>query len=85
MGLLQKEDSNFTSDTPETILSHNSAYKLTKTTELPIFKDHQGARPNNVSFPSVDEFAPKYMDELQEYVILDRRTSTSHRGDVDYL
>ena len=39
----------------------------------------------NVSLPSVDEFDPKYMDELQEYVILDRRTRTSHKGDVDYL
>ena len=39
----------------------------------------------NVSLPSVDEFAPEYMDELKEYVILDRRTRNSHRGDVDYL
>ena len=39
----------------------------------------------NVSLPSVDEFAPEYMDELKEDVILDRRTRTSRRGDVDYL
>ena len=39
----------------------------------------------NVSFPSIDEFAPEYMDELKEDVILDRRTRTSRRGDVDYL
>jgi hypothetical protein len=38
-----------------------------------------------VSIPSVDEFAPEYLDELQEDIILDRRTRTSHRGDVDYL
>jgi hypothetical protein len=38
-----------------------------------------------VSIPSVDEFSPEYLDELEEYIILDRRTRTSHRGDVDYL
>jgi hypothetical protein len=25
------------------------------------------------------------LDELKEYIILDRRKMTSHRGDVDYL
>jgi hypothetical protein len=38
-----------------------------------------------VSILSVDEFSPEYLDELQEDIILDRRTRTSHRGDVDYL
>ena len=49
--------------------------------EPPMIMDER----ENVSFPLVDEFAPEYMDELQEDVILDRRTRTSHRGDVDYL
>jgi hypothetical protein len=38
-----------------------------------------------VSIPSIDEFSPKYLDELQEDIILDRRTRNSRRGDVDYL
>ena len=38
-----------------------------------------------VSIPSVDEFSPEYLDELQEDIILDRRMRTSRRGDVDYL
>ena len=38
-----------------------------------------------VSIPSIDEFAPEYLDELQEDIILDRRTRTSRRGDVYYL
>jgi hypothetical protein len=38
-----------------------------------------------VSIPSIDDFSPKYLDELKEDIILDRRTRTSHRGDVDYL
>jgi hypothetical protein len=38
-----------------------------------------------VSIPSVDEFAPEYLDELQEDIILDRRMRTSCKSDVDYL
>ena len=49
--------------------------------EPPMIMDER----ENVSLPSVDEFAPEYMDELKEDVILDRRVRTSHRGDVDYL
>jgi hypothetical protein len=39
----------------------------------------------SVSVLSMDEFAPKYLDELKEYIILDRRMRTSRRGDVEYL
>jgi hypothetical protein len=38
-----------------------------------------------VPIPSVEEFSSEYFDELQEYIIMDRRTRTSRRGDVDYL
>jgi hypothetical protein len=38
-----------------------------------------------VSLPSVDEFSLEYMDELKEDIVLDRRTRTSHKGDVDYI
>jgi hypothetical protein len=38
-----------------------------------------------VSIPSIDEFSPEYLDELHEDIILERRTRTSRRGDVDYL
>jgi hypothetical protein len=38
-----------------------------------------------VSIPLVDKFSPEYLDELKEDINLDRRTRTSHRGDVDYL
>jgi gamma-glutamyltranspeptidase len=40
---------------------------------------------DEVSIPPVDEFSPEYLDELKEDINLDRRTRTSHRGDVDYL
>jgi hypothetical protein len=32
-----------------------------------------------VSIPSVDVFSPEYLDELKEYIILDRRMRTSCR------
>ena len=38
-----------------------------------------------VSIPSVDEFSPEYLDELKEYIVLDRRTRSSCMGDVYYL
>jgi hypothetical protein len=38
-----------------------------------------------VSIPSVDEFSLEYLDELQEDIIMDKRTRTSCRGDIDYL
>ena len=42
-------------------------------------------RDEEVSIPSVDRFAPEYLDELKEDIILDKRTRTSRKGDVDYL
>jgi hypothetical protein len=38
-----------------------------------------------VSIPSIDEFALEYLDELHEDIILYKRTRNSRRGDVDYL
>jgi hypothetical protein len=40
---------------------------------------------DKVSIPSVDEFSPEYLDELKEYIILDRRMRTSRMSDFDYL
>ena len=35
--------------------------------------------------PTVDDFAPEYLNELPEDIILDKRTRTSRRGDVEYF
>lgn len=35
--------------------------------------------------PTVDDFAPEYLEELPEDIILDIRTRTSWQGDIDYL
>ena len=39
----------------------------------------------DVHVPSVDDFAPEYLDGLQEYINLYRRLRTSRRGNVQYL
>ena len=38
-----------------------------------------------MQIPSVDDMAPEYMHELQDYVILDRNVRTSQRGNAEYL
>jgi hypothetical protein len=42
-------------------------------------------RDEEVSIPSVDDFSPEYLAKLKEDIIMDRRTRTSRKGDVDYL
>jgi hypothetical protein len=42
-------------------------------------------QPKSVLVPSMDKFSPEYLDELKEDIILDKRTRTSHRGDVEYI
>jgi len=39
----------------------------------------------NSQIPTVDDFAPKCMVELQEDIILDRKVFTSKRGYVEYI
>jgi len=39
----------------------------------------------NVHIPSIEYFSPKYLNELQEDSILDRRIRTSCRVNVEYL
>ena len=39
----------------------------------------------HVQLPSIHDFSPEYLNELQQDLILDRRIGTSKRGDVKYL
>ena len=39
----------------------------------------------NVQIPSIKDFAPEYLNELQEDSILDKRIRPSHRGNMEYL
>ena len=49
--------------------------------EPPLIND-QGS---DVQLPSIEYFSPKFLDELKEDTILDKRTRASKRGSVDYL
>lgn len=49
--------------------------------EPPLIVDHESV----VQLPSIEDFSPKFLDELKEDTILDRRTCTSRRGNVDYV
>ena len=44
--------------------------------------DDQG---DHVDLPSIDDFSPEYLDELQQDLILNRRIKTSRRGNFNYL
>ena len=35
--------------------------------------------------PSIDDLLPKYLNELQEDTVLDRKVRMTRRGDVEYL
>ena len=39
----------------------------------------------SAQIPSIDDFAPECMTELQEDIVLDRKVHTSKRGNVEYL
>jgi len=49
--------------------------------EPPLIED-QG---ESVQIPSIEDFSPEFLDELQQDTILGRRTRSSKRGNVDYL
>jgi hypothetical protein len=68
------------------VMPYMEIYSVVNVENLKLFEPHMIMdQDEEVSIPLVDEFALEYLDELQEDIILDRRTRTSRRGDVDYL
>jgi len=67
-------------------LPHMQIYSIVNVENLRLFEppliDDQG---EHVQLPSIDDFSIEYLDELQQDLILDKRTKTSKRGDVEYL
>ena len=61
-------------------------YSVVNVENLRLFEppliDDQG---EHVKLPSINDFSPKYLDEIQQDLILDRRIITSRRGNVEYL
>ena len=47
----------------------------------PLITDYE----SDIQLPSIEDFSPEFLDELKEDAILDRRTHTSRRGNVDYV
>lgn len=42
-------------------------------------------KDESVRIPYIDDFSLEYLDKLQEYFILDKKTRTSCHGYVEYL
>ena len=61
-------------------------YSVVNVEKLPFYEppliDDQGS---DVQLPSIEDFSLKFLDELKEDAILDRRTRASKWGSVDYL
>jgi len=49
--------------------------------EPPLVVDHE----SDIQLSSIDYFSPEFLDALKEDAILDRRTCTLRRGNVDYV
>lgn len=49
--------------------------------EPPLIVDHE----SDIQLPSIDDISPEFLDELKEDAILEKRTCTSRRGNVDYV
>ena len=49
--------------------------------EPPLIADYE----SDIQLPSIEDFSLEFLDELKEDAILDRRTHTSRRGNVDYV
>ena len=66
--------------------SYMQMYSIFNVENLRVYEppliDDQGS---DVQLPSIEYFSPKFLDELKEDTILDRRTRASKRESVDYL
>ena len=49
--------------------------------EPPLIDDYE----SDIQLPSIEDFLLEFLDDLKEDAILDRRTCTSRRGNVDYV
>ena len=49
--------------------------------EPPLIVDYE----SDIQLPYIEDFSLEFLDELKEDSILDRRTCTSRRGNIDYV
>lgn len=68
------------------LLVYMKMYSVVNVENLKLYEPHLIMNIDEVgTVPTVDDFAPKYLDEFPEDIILDRRTRTSRQGNVEYL
>jgi hypothetical protein len=68
------------------ILAYMQMYSVVNVENLKLYEPPMIMdEDESIQVPSVDDFSPDYLDELQEDGILYRRIGTSQRGDVEYL
>ena len=61
-------------------------YSVVNADRLRFFESSLIEDPEEQSqLPSIDDLLPKYLNELQEDTVLDRKVRTMPRGDVEYL
>ena len=61
-------------------------YSVVNANFLRLFEPSMIEDPEEKSpLPSIDDLLLEYLNELQEYIVLDRKVRTMHRGDVEYL
>jgi len=61
-------------------------YSIVNAESLRLFEPSLIEDPEEQSqLPSIDDLLPKYINELQEDIVLDKKVRTTHRGDVEYL
>jgi len=66
--------------------SYMQIYSIVNVENLRLYEppliEYQG---ESVQIPSIEDFSPEFLNELQQDTVLNRRTRSSKRGNVDYL
>jgi len=61
-------------------------YSIVNANNLRLFEPSLIVYPEEKSqFPSIDDLLPKYFNELQEDIVMDKKVRMTRRGDVEYF
>ena len=67
-------------------LAHMQMYSVVNVENLKLYEPRLIMDTKEVAqIPTMDDFAPEYLDKLPENIILDRKARTSRRGAVEYI
>ena len=66
------------------LLTYTQMYSIVNVENLKLYEPPLIMDTEEVgTVPTIDDFAPEYLDELPKDIILDKRTRTSQWGDVE--